>query len=389
MGAIEVALFPAVDLGPDRELCEGLVLNALNPGASYLWSDGSAGQTLLVAQSGQYWVQVSTPLGTISDTVQITLIPAPSLQLEDATICMGDSALLSADLEDVAFLWSTGDTTAAILVDQAGFYTLTATNVLGCSDQDTVQVAFHPVPEIEFEIVHEACLGDSSGMITAIVAGGQGDYSYAWENSAVDQPVLANLPSGLYTLLLTDGACHYAGSAEVLPGLDPQAVILNADSACVNEPYFFLNGSVDADAYTWYIDGALESQAPEFEYTFLNPATYLISLAAASGVCSDTAYYALVVQSDSICNPASSVFENTGSYRIFPNPVKDKLYIQGLPPGAAVEVWDVTGILRIREEGADGVMDMSGLPGGIYLLRVWEPGAFPYRMGGVWKFVRD
>jgi hypothetical protein len=388
MGAIELALIPAVDLGPDRELCEGLVLDALNPGASYLWSDGSVGQTLLVAQSGQYWVQVSTPQGTASDTVNIVLIPAPMIQLEDATICMGDSAFISVNLEEATFLWSTGDTTASIQVDQAGLYTLIATNALGCSDQDTVQVAFHPVPEIEFEIVHEACMGDSSGMITAIVNGGQGDYSYAWENSAVNQPVLTNLPPGLYTLLLTDGACHYTGSAEVLPGIDPQAVILNADSACVNEPYTFLNGSVDAGEYAWYIDGALESQAPEFEYTFLTPATYLISLVAASGVCADTAWFSLVVQSDSVCHPNAVFFENTGAYRISPNPVKDKLYIQGLPPGASVEVWDVTGILRMREEETDGELDMSGLPGGIYLLRVREPGALSHRKGGVWKFVR-
>lgn len=320
MGAIELSLVPAVDLGPDRELCEGLVLDALNPGASYLWSDGSTGQTLLVAENGQYWVQVSTPLGIASDTVSIILLP---------------------------------------------------------------------VPEIDFDIVHEACLGDSSGMITAIVTGGQGDYSYAWENSVVDQPVLANLPPGLYTLLLTDGACHYTDSAEVLPGIDPQAIILNADSACVNEPYFFMNGSTDAEEYAWYIDGTLESQEAEFEYTFQAPATYLISLVASTGECTDTASYSLVVQSDSVCNPNAVFFENTGSYRIFPNPVQDKLYIQGLPPGTTVEIWDATGVLRMREEGADGELDLSGLPGGIYFLRIREPGAFPHPMGGVWPFVRD
>ncbi|MBK7407290.1 MAG: hypothetical protein IPJ40_03880 [Saprospirales bacterium] len=205
MGAIELSLVPAVDLGPDRELCEGLVLDALNPGASYLWSDGSTGQTLLVAESGQYWVQVRTPLGIASDTVYITLIPAPILQLEDVTICTGDSVLLEANADNATFLWSTGDTTASILVSQAGFYTLKATNSLGCSDQDTVEVAFHPVPEIEFEIAHEACLGDSSGMITAIVTGGQGDFSYAWGNSTVDQPVLSGLSPGAYILFLTDG----------------------------------------------------------------------------------------------------------------------------------------------------------------------------------------
>ncbi|MCB9284683.1 MAG: T9SS type A sorting domain-containing protein [Lewinellaceae bacterium] len=388
MGAIELSLVPAVDLGPDRELCEGLLLDALNPGATYLWSDGSTGQTLLVEENGQYWVQVSTPLGTVSDTVNITLIPAPIVLLQDTTICTGDSAVISANVDNATFLWSTGDTTSSIQVSQPGFYTLTATNSLGCSDQDTMQVTFHPVPEIEFQIANETCLGDASGMITVIVTGGQGDYSYAWENSPVVESVLSDLPPGIYTLLLTDGSCSYSDSAEVLPGIDPQAVILNADSACVNEPYLFLNGSTDADEYSWYIGGSLESQEPEFEFTFESPATYLISLVAAAGECFDTAYYALVVQNDSICNPASSVFEENVSYRIFPNPVKDLVFIQGLSPGTIVEIYDVTGVTRIREEDTDGVIEVLGLPEGVYFLRVWHAASTLHPVGGVWSFIK-
>ncbi|MBK6621436.1 MAG: hypothetical protein IPG32_11375 [Saprospirales bacterium] len=332
MGAIEFALAPVVDLGPDRDLCEGILLDALNPGADYLWSDGSTGQTLLATENGFYWVQVSTPLGIASDTVHINLIPAPTVQLEDIFICTGDSTTISVDIEDVDFLWSTGDTTASIQVGQAGFYTLTATNSLGCSDQDTLELSFYPVPDIGFQIAHETCLGDSTGAISAIVGGGQGDFSYAWENSAETGPTLSGLSPGIYTLLLTDGSCHYTDSAEVLPGIDPQALILNADSACVMEPYFFLNGSVDANEYAWFIEGTMESEESEFEYTFEVAGSYLIGLVAASGVCSDTAYYSLVVQSDSICNPPSFVFENSSGYRIFPNPAKDILYIRGCPP---------------------------------------------------------
>ncbi|MBK7337137.1 MAG: T9SS type A sorting domain-containing protein, partial [Saprospirales bacterium] len=127
------------------------------------------------------------------------------------------------------------------------------------------------------------------------------------------------------------------------------------------EPYFFLNGSVDANEYTWFIEGSIESEESEFEYTFESAGTYLIGLVAASGVCSDTAYYSLVVQSDSICNPPSFVFENRSGYRIFPNPARDILYIRGLPSGTTVEIYDLTGILRLREEESDGVIEVSGL----------------------------
>ncbi|MBL8002546.1 MAG: hypothetical protein JNL05_11335 [Flavobacteriales bacterium] len=59
-----------VDLGPDTTSCDPLLLDAGNPGASYLWSDGSTGQTLQ-ADTGTYWVQVTVDCCTRTDTIHI------------------------------------------------------------------------------------------------------------------------------------------------------------------------------------------------------------------------------------------------------------------------------------------------------------------------------
>jgi gliding motility-associated-like protein len=64
---------PVVDLGTDTTLCSGnsISLDAGNPGFVYLWSTGATTQTITVADSGKYWVNVkSGPCGK-SDTVNI------------------------------------------------------------------------------------------------------------------------------------------------------------------------------------------------------------------------------------------------------------------------------------------------------------------------------
>jgi len=57
-----------------QTLCAGtgLVLDALNPGATYLWSDSTTGQTLAAQDPGLYWVEIQSPAGcTLRDSVVI------------------------------------------------------------------------------------------------------------------------------------------------------------------------------------------------------------------------------------------------------------------------------------------------------------------------------
>ncbi len=57
---VTYSTFPVVNLGPDTTICEGstLVLDALNPGCTYLWTGGSTDQTLDVTTSGTYQLNV-------------------------------------------------------------------------------------------------------------------------------------------------------------------------------------------------------------------------------------------------------------------------------------------------------------------------------------------
>lgn len=70
---------PVVDLGADTAICptQPLTLNAENPGAAYLWNDGSTTQSIVVSQEGTYSVAVTNAdrcKGT--DTINVSFVPA-------------------------------------------------------------------------------------------------------------------------------------------------------------------------------------------------------------------------------------------------------------------------------------------------------------------------
>lgn len=69
--SIHIEVTGLLNLGSDISLCTmpHAELDAGNPGASYLWSDGSALQTLEVTAAGEYWVEVTNGACVMRDTV--------------------------------------------------------------------------------------------------------------------------------------------------------------------------------------------------------------------------------------------------------------------------------------------------------------------------------
>lgn len=73
--------YPSVSLGPDITQCDGnIVLNAGNPGSTYVWYPFSTNQSINVTQTGTYSVTVTNSQGcSDSDTVDITINPNPNI----------------------------------------------------------------------------------------------------------------------------------------------------------------------------------------------------------------------------------------------------------------------------------------------------------------------
>ena len=87
----------AIDLGPDASICAGaqLTLDATVPGATYLWSNGSVTPTINVSTTGVYSVVVTQGSCTVTDAINVNVVPIPVINLgADQSMCTGDAITL-------------------------------------------------------------------------------------------------------------------------------------------------------------------------------------------------------------------------------------------------------------------------------------------------------
>ncbi len=131
---LTVMPLPLVNLGNDATLCEGntLLLDATNPGSTYLWQDRSTAGTYLVKQKGKYYVTVNRAGCFARDSITVNYILKPAFNLgPDRSICNGMYITLDPGLSSVNYLWQDGSTVSSYTVSQPGLYYLTATNNCG------------------------------------------------------------------------------------------------------------------------------------------------------------------------------------------------------------------------------------------------------------------
>jgi hypothetical protein len=192
---------PAVDLGPDQNLCEGnfAILATTAPG-TYLWSDGSTLNHIYAFNSGTYTVTVTGSNGCVSiDDVIITIYNNPILDLgPDVVSCNGSVEILESNLPGT-YLWSTGSTMNHIPVNTSGIYSMTLTDGNGCSSTDEVLVTFNSLPIVDLGPDLTLPFGS-----TPTLDAGSGMASYAWTTGVTFQTIMVSV-SGTYGVTVTDG----------------------------------------------------------------------------------------------------------------------------------------------------------------------------------------
>jgi|GEM_PF-1368533 len=128
---VSVQHLPRPDLGPDISICEATPIMVQDPipGMDYLWSTGETGSAITVDAAGTYTVQIADGDCPLSDTIVVAMGTPVTFDLPADTVvnfCASSQVLLDARPDppyaDVA--WSTGDTTAFLLVDAAGSYVI-------------------------------------------------------------------------------------------------------------------------------------------------------------------------------------------------------------------------------------------------------------------------
>jgi gliding motility-associated-like protein len=136
---------PVISLGNDTSICSADVLD-LNVQeqsfATYKWNTGETTPSISISKSGEYIVTVTEKGCSAIDSVKVTVISAPVINLgSDTMLCAGNSLVLQVNLADANYLWSTGSKNQSIDVSESGLYWVDVSNICGAA-MDTIDVGY-------------------------------------------------------------------------------------------------------------------------------------------------------------------------------------------------------------------------------------------------------
>jgi gliding motility-associated-like protein len=131
-------------LGADTSSCNVLSLQIGVEeifGVNYLWNTGYNGSKITTTGFGQYWLEMEQNGCKVRDTIEVKPRPKPVVSLgKDTSICKYKPVVLSTELSNYnSYLWSTGETTPTIQVNQVGTYHVTVSQN-SCEASDTIVV---------------------------------------------------------------------------------------------------------------------------------------------------------------------------------------------------------------------------------------------------------
>jgi gliding motility-associated-like protein len=133
---------PTVSLGSDTAICAGqsIVLSSPLSSGSYLWNTGNTSPSITVAAAGVYILTVMQNLCKASDSILITMISVPTVDLgPDTVLCAGESFIISTG--NPATVWSNGSVGRQITITETGVYWAQITNACGSTrDEVTVNI---------------------------------------------------------------------------------------------------------------------------------------------------------------------------------------------------------------------------------------------------------
>ena len=139
--------FQLLTITGSPNICIGdSVLLTAAQGSSYLWSNGSITQSITAKTAGKDSVTITNLLGCIgtvtspSANITVHALPTITANSNTANLCVGNTAMLTANGNATSYLWNTGDTTSSITVSPIinTPYTVTGKSSMGCYNKALV-----------------------------------------------------------------------------------------------------------------------------------------------------------------------------------------------------------------------------------------------------------
>lgn len=376
IGPYELINPPVVRFPLDTNVCESVILDAGNPGSSFLWSTGDTTQAILVDSTASYWVTASNSKGSNTDTIQVYVdslnLPQYQLQASFDSLCTGGCAVLSTNLDSNLFqlTWSnnsgiigSGSIVNVCPVSFPQKYLLQITDGGTCVRTDSLIIFERTVPPVVNTLSDTTiCYGDSLLLTTTSSDSIQG---IVWQNNG------QNIGSGA-VWVKPDSTTTYTAVVDFVNGctattsteigvnyiLQP-AVSLAFDTLLVNDEWV---------SYQWFVNGNSIPAAIDTFWVAQQNGNYSVLVTDSLGCAAES-------------NPLSfNSFDlrefDQQMVKLYPNPVEYNLTIEtnSRVTNPRFELYNLVGqkmtivVTSVRKHLYD--MDVESLKPGLYFIKI-------------------
>lgn len=212
----EISINPVIVNSNCNGSCDGSI--ALTPTGgtgpySYAWSNFATSSSITNLCAGTYFVTTSDVNNcTTIDTIEVTNPSTISLTISVTQAiscnasCDGEMTIsATGGTGPYTYNWSNGGLGTSAIGLCAGTYSVTVTDINGCSEDTNMVITEPLIISANVAITDATCgLCDGEVSLSGVAGGDGGPYSFAWSNSGAGTSI-TNLCAGLYTVTVTDG----------------------------------------------------------------------------------------------------------------------------------------------------------------------------------------
>ncbi len=214
---------------------------------TYLWSNGATTEDLSGVTGGTYTVIVTDANScTAANSVVINEgLPLVITGVVTDVLCNGSltgaiDITVTGGNQPYGYNWSNAATTEDLTAIAAGSYSVTVSDVNGCSATSSFSVTQPAAIVMNASVLNVTCAGGNNGSVDITVNGGVFPYSFLWSNGSTNEDVYG-LSGGSYAVTVTDvNGCTLTQSFNVT---EPSAIITSVVGTNVS-----CNGAADGAA---------------------------------------------------------------------------------------------------------------------------------------------
>ena len=289
---------PVINITGELDFCAGLSTTIFAPPgfSSYIWSNGSTNESLVVSESADYSVTVVDENGCEgTDDILIIEDPLPEPEIAGVTeICPSDSAMLGIELlpEYNIINWLEDNNSIALgdsaMILDGGIYEVIVTDINGCEGRDTLVVTdlLAPEPTITGDV--DICEGE-----TSLFTVNENFPEYLWQDGTTEASIVIE-EAGDYSVTVTDAnGCKSATSLALVEFPLPEVSITGDLEFCTAT-------TTTLEATPGYVEYAWSNNSMENTLTISMPGDYTVEVTDVNG-CRSTA--SVIVEENPLPNP--------------------------------------------------------------------------------------